>query len=85
MAGKARSIQCFWGSGGLAGLAWYLEGLYNIPLAYSDNSSSVTLDLDPSITGLNGITLICRATDTLGYVYQEVTVVGVKGNVKLNS
>ena len=64
---------------GLAQLAWYLDGQYSIPLVSSDNSSFVTLYLDPSTTGLHDTTFACRATDTLGNTYQETTTLVVKG------
>ena len=81
--GNARSIRCSWGNGGLARLTWYLEGLYTVSLATADSSPSVILYLDPSITGLNDTTFVCRATDVLGYTYQDKTVVYVKGRTIL--
>ena len=75
-----RSIHCSWGGIGLAvQLAWYLEGLYSIPLASSDSTSPVTLHLDASTIGLHDTTFVCRATDTLGDTYQETTTMIVKG------
>ena len=81
MVGKARSIRCSWNGGVIAQLAWYLEGLYSCPLAFSQNSSSVTLYLDASSTGLNGTTFICRATDFVGSTYKKMTTLYVKGIV----
>ena len=80
VSGRERYIRCSWGSTGLARLSWYLEGLYTLPLVSSDSSYSLTLYLDASTTGLNDTTIVCRATDTLGNIYQDMTVVYVKGS-----
>ena len=80
VSGSGRYIRCSWGSIGLAQISWYLKGVYTLSLASSDISSSVALYLDANITGLHDTTFVCRATDTLGNIYEDMTVVYVKGS-----
>ena len=85
VAGRARSIRCTWENGIIGTLSWCLEGLYTIPLASSENSSLVTLTLDPSTTGLNGTNFICRANGYHGDSYESMTTVIVKGIINFFS
>ena len=79
VAGSSRNIRCTWDSNDMVTLGWFLQGLESIPLVVSSTSKTVALYIDPSATGLDGTTFICRATDGQGDVYEKSTTVYVKG------
>lgn len=79
MAGISHNILCTWNGSDIARIAWYLLGLESITLASTSYSSELVLHLDPSTTGLNGTTFICKAITFQGDTYEESTTVELKG------
>ena len=79
VAGSSRLILCRLNSYDIVNMEWFLEGLYTIPLSSSSHSTSVSLYLDASTTGLNETTFVCRATGILGDMYENSTTIHVKG------